>query len=616
MIIKDFRLHEEFPAKWRVTYLGAVRSEPSVGAKFFRVWLMQTNAEKFAFGKPIERDIEIGGVSKLEIGSVWDEKNTEIADPFRQNVWKRKEISIEPGILPEFIYDNNKKELSSYPFPYTESVRVIVTYDGDTKVIIPCPVVAKYFFFSSTKIVHSIFRGSHENLYQIIEMEDGGKRLKIAKGINKDLEIEHVVRLAYSKKYRNSALFIYNSLQKFSSRPHYEGSYANYGTNFPFDEPQIVDLFGIDFIWNGQKCFLATSIEGTDLPWPHDNIDIVPEVQNGKGKNAQNNDSVPYRNKSYGLNSADDLASADPSSYLSQTKIISVKNKRPISEIIPDRPIINLLDKLEQDNTYQGSTISMERDADGASTQEGKGGDTNLDQAELKVENSESQTNDIYDYIERFKSILDKIGNMEPNAAVTYRKLDSYDLSDGYYTVLPYKRIGEIATLAKSHNLNTDILNRFFYYSSKVVSTLKDKEIKGEKEKKEDTGPIPRRAIIANVSVSGHNFLMVEIDPVDYPLNTVMVYQANLAKIDDSKIDAVMLNAAKYAGRWKNLDDTGFFSREGLLSTRFDHEKEFNIVTNEVGDETIERIVIKDEEYVAKKILKAIKGIIFRLTNI
>jgi hypothetical protein len=138
--------------------------------------------------------------------------------------------------------------------------------------ILPCHVIAQYYFFKSTELTKAILGGTYwPNLYRIIDHpsndNDNLARINFQQGLKQE-DYKVLSKTALIREYHSALSYIYFSLFYFINNPPKDEDkkfipYNYFKTHFPYKYPIRIKVSGI-YLDERREFFLVTEIKDSD----------------------------------------------------------------------------------------------------------------------------------------------------------------------------------------------------------------------------------------------------------------------------------------------------------------------------------------------------------------
>jgi hypothetical protein len=173
-------------------------------------------------------------------------------------------------------------------------------YNDIVNIIIPCTEIARFHFFSTSKLSKELFSTAFESLY--VENEAEPLRLEIngdykiaylpaVDGLN-DIEINVLAKKFFDPYFGDSVDIIWSDLNsKIIQDRRNEKKYISHHlkTKFPYDDERRLHAYGQHLVIDGLKYFYVLQIYSIDAKSIFNEVVYVPIVDHSSAKNKGNN---------------------------------------------------------------------------------------------------------------------------------------------------------------------------------------------------------------------------------------------------------------------------------------------------------------------------------------
>ena len=304
-----------------VGYPGSVRrySQPSIRVAISPLtnpdvqWPLQTNSKQQQ-----QVWMPIGSLPMLRIGDIW-QNGTLIAKPAYQaerfdiDLSKHPATPIKAGVS---IGEDHLLPFAEHPFhdQHTHSYCLSVPLEGKRTLIIPGAELIRFYFGSSSKLIHRLFTAPfkekafwHEKYF---DPATGHLHLKLVERMTRS-SVQDLARIALDEHAKEAAAAVYGNCAKATSRQDAAYPYIN----FPFVGRTTLHAHGVWLSFQGkpQQTFLAFNLCNCLHPFPFKSLTFDSPASEGNSRKAETSQHSPQQRSSRGAHQGPiELDEADP----------------------------------------------------------------------------------------------------------------------------------------------------------------------------------------------------------------------------------------------------------------------------------------------------------------
>lgn len=555
---------EDHSGLWLLVWIGRISKGP-YDVYFVNIWLKRISNkikdnkydDKDSLeGEMICRTIEVGLLSTLTIGSVFDNYNNLVNTPELYCEYYNKVNLHNPSLLKCSINDQLKQDEYAYFFPGDNLESKFPFYSlimkkdfkrgkGLENIVCLLTVneVVRYFYFRHSKFIKPIITGILDDLYTKIYpifIDDEGKRVAqvvLKEGLS-NKEILDLAFILYSFKGMDGLKYIGNSIRYNILKNNEDSSY--FKTHFPMKSNCVLETYGKFFTVNEQKYYLVYKIVSVISSnnyerKPFDEIIVeYTEERNSTPRRQEKDEKITSNIRLRPKYEADDMdiVNGDGNSLLG-IKNISVENSPTQTSFFDKKGVtVNKIKRQDQEKKYIVRDNEFEFKIDSFTTELSGGRLSNSQKINIECNNDSTYFLDypFFEYI---------IG--------TVRKLKSID---------------KYSFLALNNCKRDDVNLSLFPHSSNEFGfiNLKNK--------------IKRRVVVVELCVANKYFYLFEVERIHNNFSTPIIHSPDYRKVSEVILNEVLYYCAEYGGAWYQMyDDEIFETKLGLRNpNRFEHQ--------------------------------------------